>query len=98
MLAARELAAQDPALLPNALMARLNDREVRLLTQAGAERQAPVLDLGGCVEALKKARTRRELATLDREIAHLAQADPGSALLDALVMKKIAIRRALGET
>lgn len=98
MIAARELAAQDPALLPNALMARLNDREVRLLTQAGSERQAPVLDLGACVEALRNSRTRRELAAIDREIAHLAQADPGSAHLDALVMKKIAIRRALGET
>lgn len=95
---ARDLMGQDPHLLPNALMARLNDREVRMLAQAGAERQAPVLDLGGCVEALRNARTRRDLAGLDREIAHLAQTDPGSGQLTELVMKKIAIRRALGET
>jgi DNA primase len=96
--AARELASQSPALLPNALMARLTDREARLLTQAGAERQAPVLDLDACVDALRKARTRRQLADIDREIAHLAATDPASPRLTDLVMKKIAIRRQLGET
>jgi hypothetical protein len=69
-----------------------------MLTQAGAERQAPVLDLSACVEALRKARTRRQLAGIDREIAHLAATDPGSPRLTELVMKKIAIRRQLGET
>ncbi|MEZ5294533.1 MAG: DNA primase [Vicinamibacterales bacterium] len=95
--AARRVAQEAPGMLPTALMARLSDREARLLTKAGAERQAPVLDLTACVEALGKARTRRELADIDREIAQLAASDTGSARLTELVMKKIAIRRQLGE-
>ncbi|MGE0813062.1 MAG: DNA primase [Vicinamibacterales bacterium] len=95
--AARDVTLEGPGMLPSALMARLSDREARMLAKAGAERQAPVLDLTACVEALGKARTRRELADLDREIAQLAASDIGSARLTELVMKKIAIRRQLGE-
>jgi hypothetical protein len=95
--AARDVTLEGPGMLPSALMARLSDREARMLAKAGAERQAPVLDLTACVEALGKARTRRELADLDREIAQLAASDTGSARLTELVMKKIAIRRQLGE-
>lgn len=69
-----------------------------MLTQAGAERQAPVTDLSACVEALARARVKRELLDLDREIAQLAERDPASPRLTELVMKKIAIRRQLGET
>jgi len=93
-----ELAWGDPEVLPNALMERLTDREARMLAQAGAERQAPVTDLHACVEALRRERTKREVAGLDREIAALAVADPASARLTELVMKKIAMRRQLGET
>jgi DNA primase len=95
---AMELAWGDPEVLPNALMERLTDREARMLTQAGAERQAPVTDLSACVEALARARVKRELLDLDREIAQLAERDPASPRLTELVMKKIAIRRQLGET
>ena len=93
-----ELAWGDADVLPNALMERLTDREARMLTQAGAERQAPVTDLSACVEALRRARIRRDLVDLDREIAQLSSQEPDSAHLTELVLKKIAIRRQLGET
>ncbi len=93
-----ELAHGDPEMLPTALMERLTEREARILARAGSERQAPVLDLNACVEALRNGRTRRELTDIDAEIARLAARDPGSARLTELVMKKIAIRRRLGET
>jgi hypothetical protein len=92
------LAWGDPAVLPNALMERLTEREARMLAQAGTERQAPVTDLNACAEALRRDRTKRELAEIDREILSLAAKDPGSARLTELVMKKIAMRRQLGET
>ncbi|MBP7776583.1 MAG: DNA primase [Acidobacteria bacterium] len=95
---AAELSWGDPMVLPNALMERLTDREARMLAQAGAERQAPVTDLKACAEALRRERTKRELADIDREILGLASKDPGSARLTELVMKKIAMRRQLGET
>jgi DNA primase len=96
---ATAVAAQgNPDMLPNGLMPRLNDQDARLLTSAGAERQAPVLDVRACVHALRKVRTKRQLVELDREIARLAAADPGSARLTEVIMKKIAIRRELGET
>jgi hypothetical protein len=69
-----------------------------MLARAGAERQAPVLDLNACVEALRNDRIRRDLTDIDAEIARLAARDPGSDRLTELVMKKIAIRRRLGET
>ena len=95
---AMELAWGDADVLPNALMERLTDREARTLTQAGAERQAPVTDLSACVEALRRIRVRRELVDLDREIAQLSSREPDSPRLTELVLKKIAIRRQLGET
>ena len=71
-----------------------------MLTQAGSDQQAPVTDvhLRSHVEALHRERTKRELADIDREILTLAARDPGSARLTELVMKKIAMRRQLGET
>lgn len=95
---AMELAWGDPEVLPSSLMERLTDREARILTQAGAERQPPVTDLSACVEALARVRVRRDLVEIDREIAQLAAQDPASQRLTELVMKKIAIRRQLGET
>lgn len=95
---AMELAWGDADVLPNALMERLTDREARMLTQAGAERQAPVTDLSACVEALRRVRVRRDLVDLDREIAQLSSREPDSPRLTELVLKKIAIRRQLGET
>ena len=93
-----ELAGGDAEMLPTALMERLTEREAQMLARAGSERQAPVLDLSACVDALRNARTRRDLTDLDAEIARLAARDPGSARLTELVMKKIAIRRRLGES
>lgn len=98
LLKACELAWGEPQALPNALMERLTEREARMLAQAGAERQAPVTDLSACVEALHRERTKRELGKIDREIASLAARDPASQRLTELVMKKIAMRRQLGET
>ena len=66
-----------PAVLPSALMERLNDREAQMLARAGAERQAPVLDLGACVQALQNLRVRRELSEIESEIGRLATRDPG---------------------
>ena len=93
-----ELAAGNPEMLPTALMERLTEREAQMLAKAGSERQAPVLDLSACVDALRDARTRRDLTDIDAEIGSLARRDPSSARLTELVMKKIAIRRRLGET
>ncbi len=93
-----ELAGGDAEMLPTALMERLTEREAQMLARAGSERQAPVLDLSACVDALRNSRIRRDLTDLDAEIARLAARDPGSARLTDLVMKKIAIRRRLGET
>ncbi len=93
-----ELAAGDPRVLPNSLMERLNDREAQMLARAGSERQAPVLDLNACVQALQNLRVRRELSEIEAEIGRLATRDPSSARLTELAMKKIAIRRRLGET
>ena len=93
---ALDLAGGDPAVLPSALMERLNDRDAQILARAGAERQAPVLDLGACVEALRNLRLKRELQEIEGEIGRLATGDPGSARLTELAMKKIAIRRWLG--
>jgi DNA primase len=98
LLHAVELAAGDPQLLPSALMERLNDREAQMLARAGAERQAPVLDLNACVQALQNLRVRRELSEIEAEIGRLATRDPGSARLTELAMRKIAIRRRLGES
>ncbi|HUU34598.1 MAG TPA: DNA primase [Vicinamibacterales bacterium] len=92
------LAVGNPEMLPTMLMERLTEKEAQMLARAGAERQAPVLDLSACVDALRNDRTRRELTDIDAEIARLATRDPGSARLTELVMKKIAIRRRLGET
>ena len=97
LLKALELAGGDPAVLPSALMERLNDRDAQILARAGAERQAPVLDLGACVEALRNLRLRSELQEIEGEIGRLATGDPGSARLTELAMKKIAIRRRLGK-
>lgn len=69
-----------------------------MLAQAGSERQAPVTDLNACVQALRRERTKRELTVIDREIAMLAAKDPTAPRLTELVMKKIAMRRQLGET
>jgi hypothetical protein len=41
---------------------------------------------------------RRDLVDLDREIAQLSSKEPDSPRLTELVLKKIAIRRQLGET
>ena len=98
LLHALDLAAGDPQVLPSALMERLNDREAQMLARAGSERQAPVLDLNACVQALQNLRVRRELSEIEAEIGRLATRDPGSARLTELAMKKIAIRRRLGET
>jgi hypothetical protein len=57
-----------------------------------------VTDLNACVEALARGRSKREVADIDREIAQLAARDPASPRLTELVLKKIAIRRRLGET
>ncbi len=92
------LAGGDAAMLPTALMERLTEREARMLARAGSERQAPVLDLSACVDALRNSRIRRDLTDLDAEIARLAAKDPSSARLTELVMKKISIRRRLGES
>ncbi len=97
LLKAVELAAGDASVLPSALMERLNEREAQMLARAGAERQAPVLDLSACVDALRNLRVRRELAEIEAEIGRLATGDPGSARLTELAMKKIAIRRRLGD-
>jgi DNA primase len=97
LLKALDLAGGDPAVLPNALMERLNDRDAQILARAGAERQAPVLDLGACVEALRNLRLRSELQEIEGEIGRLATGDPGSDRLTELAMKKIAIRRRLGK-
>ena len=56
-----------------------------------------MLDLSACVEALRNLRLRRELHGDRGEIGRLATGDPGSARLTELAMKKIAIRRRLGE-
>jgi DNA primase len=93
-----ELAGGNPEMLPTTLMERLTEREAQMLAKAGSERQAPVLDLSACVDALRNDRIRRDLTDIDAEIARLASRDPGSARLTDLVMKKIAIRRRLGET
>ena len=93
-----ELTGGDPEMLPTALMERLTEKEAQMLARAGSERQAPVLDLSACVDALRDARTRRDLTDIDAEIARLAARDPASPRLTELVMKKIAIRRRLGET
>jgi DNA primase len=98
LLKAGELAAGDPLVMPSSLMERLNNREAQILARAGAERQAPVLDLNACVEALQNLRVRRELAEIEAEIGRLAMREPGSARLTELAMKKIAIRRRLGDT
>jgi DNA primase len=98
LLKALELAGGDPDVLPSALMERLNDWEAQMLAKAGAERQAPVLDLGACVQALQNLRVRRDLAEIEVEIGRLVTRDPGSARINELAMKKIAIRRRLGET
>ncbi len=98
LLKALDLADGDPQVMPSSLMERLTDREAQILARAGAERQAPVLDLSACVEALKLLRVRRELAEIEGEIGRLATRDPGSARLTELAMKKIAIRRRLGDT
>jgi DNA primase len=98
LLKAVELAARDPEMLPNALMERLNNREAQILARAGAERQAPVLDLAGCVEALKNLTTKRALGEIEAEISRLESKDPGSERITELYLKKIAIRRRLGET
>ncbi len=92
------LAGGDTQMLPTTLMERLTEREAQMLARAGSERQAPVLDLSACVDALRDSRVRRDLTDLDAEIARLSAKDPSSARLTELVMKKIAIRRRLGKT
>ncbi|MGD9901950.1 MAG: DNA primase [Vicinamibacterales bacterium] len=97
LLKALDLAPGDPQVMPSALMERLNDREAQILARAGAERQAPVLDLSACVQALRQLRIRRELAEIEAEIGLLAAREPGSVRITELSMKKMAIRARLGE-
>ena len=92
------LAGGEAEMLPTTLMERLTEREAQMLARAGSERQAPVLDLSACVDALRNSRIRRDLTDLDAEIARLSAKDPSSERLTELVMKKIAIRRRLGKT
>jgi len=69
-----------------------------MVAKAGAERQAPVLDLAACVEAIKNLAVKRELVDIEAEVAALASKDPGASRLTELVLKKIALRRRLGDT
>jgi DNA primase len=96
LLKATDLATGDPGVLPTSLMERLNEREAQMLARAGAEREAPVRDLGDCVATLQRARVRRELAEVEAEIGRVATRDPGSSRITELSMKKIAIRARLG--
>ena len=69
-----------------------------MLARAGAERQAPVLDLRACVQALQNLRVQRELSEIEARNRPSGDPGPASARLTELAMKKIAIRRRLGET
>ena len=59
--------------LPEALIQRLNSEEVRLVEEAGRQKQSPG-DPAECVRALKRMRYDRERAAVQREIDRLQEA------------------------
>ena len=97
LLAIMELAGEAPETVPGLLLARLSEKEGRLLT-ALASRVSQ--ELRGqlpaaprvCVQTLKSLRLERERAQIQREIDELEQRGPGTgAELDALLRQKVAV-------
>ncbi len=94
--AARELAlTEDPAHLPTALMERLSEEGVALLTGLAARTRepAPAMD---CVRALRQKRLDREQLDLQRRIDALQERGPGASSedIDELLVRKIREARA----
>ena len=93
---ARELSVGDPVEAPNVLMERLSTGEAQRLVSIAAEPSAPVLDAESAVRSLKRMTFERQLAAVQRDIDRLqAQGEKGSEV-DALLQKKLELRRLLG--
>jgi hypothetical protein len=66
---ARKLSDQPAAMVPSALLERLNPVEAQLVTGIAAVATPPA-PAGECVKAIRKLRLERELAVVQREIDH----------------------------
>jgi hypothetical protein len=93
---ARELADGDPAAAPNLLMERLSIGDAQRLTSIAAEPSAPVLDAESAVRSVKRMTCERRLAAVQREIDHRQALGERGPELDALLQKKLELRRRLG--
>ncbi len=89
---ARRLADKPPALVPSALLERLNSMEAQLVTGIAAEPSAPWSAIS-CTRELQQLRAQREFSAIQREIARLQEA--GSVPDTPLLEKKLILARQL---
>jgi DNA primase len=91
---ARSLHGQAPAHVPSAMLERLTEGDLRLVTGIAAEptRPAPAED---CVRTLRLMRFDRERAALQREIDVLQQRPTGDSMarIEQLGLQKIELKR-----
>jgi DNA primase len=67
--------------LPGLLMSRLTTDEAELVTTVATAEQAPILDLHMCVLDLRSGRLERQLAEIQRQLAHQESSDKVNELL-----------------
>ncbi len=89
---ARSLTDKPPAMLPSALLERLNSIEAQLVTGIAAESSAPWSAMS-CTRELQQLRVQREFSAIQREIARLQEA--GAAPDTPLLEKKLTLAREL---
>jgi len=86
---------EDKGFSPAALLERLTDTDVQLVTAIASEGEAHVRDAHDCVRILKRLRWERERAAIQREIDRLQEvgALEGEKLQELLVRKYDVIQR-----
>ena len=89
---ARKLADSSPALLPSALLERLNAVEAQLVTRIAADSSSPWPAMS-CARELQQLRAEREFSAIQREIARLQES--GGAADTQLLEKKLILAREL---
>jgi type II secretory pathway component PulF len=92
---ARSLQGCPPASLPQTLLERLSQEEVRLVESISIQPEAPARILTDCVLELRKNRLIRERTTVERQLASLLEQGVPShdERIDALGMKQIGLKR-----
>jgi DNA primase len=92
---ARDLSEAAPEEVPNLLMERLSTQDAQRLAAIASEASAPVLDAEQSVKSLKRLRLERERAEVQRQIDHGQATGDRGPHLDALLLRKLELRRLL---